>query len=166
MAEAWLGLDWAAIEAIGTWLAFAAAGFGAVLLFRDHRRAEDDRRRAQASKVWVYPTEGYETDERPGELLYTSATVMNGSDQPIYDVYVVILTRSAGRVVATHSLNHVDYLLPGVKDWWDLRQLPDQEKLWSGSDLSVLTVHFRDTLDRHWRRTARGALTDAADAPV
>src|SRR5579859_2620944 len=67
---------------------------GAVaLLSKDLRQSADERRRAQASQVFIELDRGAETLDRGAEAKpaewHVCATVRNTSQQPVYDLYVI-----------------------------------------------------------------------------
>lgn len=151
------------MEAVATVCALLAAGWAVGLELQAAHRRDGEARREQASKVWVLPSGATEMGPQwPGQFIYWSATVTNGSAQPIYKVRVTINTvdilgRRSSTQLASDQGGYTDFLDPGglVE-----ATLPETDRLRSDGDMAALRVQFIDAAGRHWERAAVGDLRE------
>lgn len=133
--------QWA--SAIGTTLAFLATFY---VIRRDARI----RKRQQAAKVAFFqvdrPREPEEVDGK-WDRWYVG-TVSNLSDEPIYDVYLMMVKRGRRRQWVDSLLSR-EILLPG--------EAAERSSEYSNSFREVDAV-FRDNAGYHWQRTISGRL--------
>lgn len=154
-------VQWAEwLEAIGTVLAFGATS---VVIFRDHRLREKERReRALDDALRVVATAGPSGDytTKPGEAVtVVLVTVANNGRRAIRDVSILVETLG-GRKVGTA-------VVPLIQSGWhDSRTFPADDDVWrrvGGSSGVVvnLTVTFLDTLETRWTLLPDGELVAA-----
>lgn len=134
--------QWA--SAVGTTLAFIAAVY--VI-----RRDAKVRRRSQSRKVVYYEAvSDRETDDIEGKYRrWYDATIKNLSDEPIYDVWLFMVSERGRRLI--DNLNGVEVLLPG-----------ESFHRRSGYSFSFryVDVIFRDNSGFWWRRSLDGKLEE------
>jgi hypothetical protein len=137
----WLG-------AVFTGLAFAAALWVLSLQRRDLRERDDDRRKEQARHVSAWPIQ-----YKPGSPLATlRGAYRNGSDEPIYNVYVYIKQRQ-GPVLVEGLVGTV--LEPGHCHETDL---PSFHPVSNGLNDLALLISIRDAAGIQWLRDEHGIL--------
>src|SRR5579859_7942599 len=123
------------------------------LLSKDLRQSADERRRAQASQVFIELDRGAETKATEWRV---RATVRNTSQQPVYDLYVIWLlgTTRAGKP------DRAARLLPGREVCFERGPAPDgsDEPIDPGALAAFLT--FRDTAGIRWTVREDGTFSD------
>lgn len=165
--------DWAAVEAIGVCLAFAAAlgGIGYEMFHvgpkRDaqlarqaaesERRAEEDRRR-QAAAVMVFPSRPVIDDPRAlRNRRYLGLTVHNTSSDVITDLWVVIDESHPEMGPQEVTIDSLEVLRPGSSHHLDV---PTDLQVQPGKGPERLIIRFVDVAGRRWQRDAKGGLLE------
>lgn len=128
---------------------------------RQFERDQDERRRSQAGKVFVWTERGY--DERfpdaaaSGDHDTLTLYVTNTSQQPVYDLAISWLLGDAPWETGGKDVESV--LMPGSQ-WGVTRHLPPFLPLTAGGRRYSGTARFRDASGVRWLMTPDGQLAE------
>jgi hypothetical protein len=148
--------DW--LAAIGTLAAFAVAVRLLAKELAVRREAEEDRRTEQARHVSTWTTFP-EPDDQDSSLFWFFVVVKNGSEEPVYNVSVLMDEPGSIYAEATGSPTcRMEFftVAPGESDRPRLRMSEHQS--------GPLTLLFTDAAGRRWKRYPDGRLEGSLNA--
>lgn len=144
---------------ISGWVAALLTVFALYMSLRIYKRDQIARRQAQASKVnaWI--------DTVDIDDLEVSVDVLNGSDAPVYNVYIAVYTLASSHpfVYAWQATRHFGSLGPSKSSHhFAMKVKGDISREFRNPPLSisraVVGIHFVDTFGVKWSRGPDGRL--------
>jgi hypothetical protein len=130
-------------------LAFLKQSREVGLLLEQNQRDIDDRRRAQASRVFLSVTR----DDNAGTL--PNPYVRNASDMPVYEARIWPGTGTA----TGEEIENLETILPG-------ETIPATRWLTAGAAARFTILTFRDAAGRYWKRYPNGHLVELSAQPT
>jgi hypothetical protein len=145
--------DWA--NAAATTLAFTVALVLFFIGLRDRRRADEDRRRDQARKIWIFPT-GWKTGDDDDLVTIIYWRIVNGSDELITHCRL-----NLGDIPPEWVENGIIYASPvrAHEEFESELNVLDPVDL-DAATYQGLQLIFLDAAGRQWRRTSDGSLEE------